>query len=87
MNHGWVEYRDKHLGPELEHAENFQIRYYGIEPEVRDNVAWASVRYELSVDLSGRHVDTEGRGTAVLEKYDGRWLIVHLHTSGRRRRQ
>ena len=24
----------------------------------------------------------EGRGTAVLEKIDGRWVIVHLHVSG-----
>jgi len=86
VNHGWADYRDNHLKPELAQFRNFQYRYYGIEPQVRGNVAWTSFRYELSVDTPGGHVEREGRGTAVLEKRDGRWLIVHLHTSGRRRR-
>ena len=31
------------------------------------------------------HVEAEGRGTAVLEKRGNRWLVVQLHTSGRRK--
>jgi len=38
------------------------------------------------MDTSGGHRDIEGRGTAVLEKANGRWQIVHMHTSGRPRR-
>lgn len=86
VNHGWSEYRDNHLGPELEGFENFQYRYYAVEPQVRGNVAWASFRYELAVDTQRGHIESEGRGTAVLEKRDNQWLIVHFHTSGRRRR-
>ena len=85
VNHGWVDYRDNHLGPELERFENFRLRYYGVEPQVRGDVAWGSFRYDLSLDMPSGHRESEGRGTAVLEKRDGRWLIVHLHTSGRRR--
>ena len=85
VNHGWVDYRDNHLGPELEAFENFEYRYYAVEPQVRGNVAWASFRYELAADTQRGHVESEGRGTAVLEKREGRWLIAHLHTSGRRR--
>ena len=85
VNHGWVDYRDNHLGPELERFENFRLRYYGVEPQVRGDVAWGSFRYELAYDAASGHRESEGRGSAVLEKRDGRWLIVHLHTSGRRR--
>lgn len=85
VNRGWVDYRDHHLGPELRDFQNFRYRYYEIEPQVRGTVAWASFRYELIADTPQGHVEVEGRGTAVLEKRDGRWLVVHTHTSGRRR--
>lgn len=85
VNRGWVDYRDHHLGPELAEFQNFSYRYLEIEPQVRGDVAWAPFRYEMSVDTQRGHVEAEGRGTAVLEKRNGRWLIVHLHTSGRRK--
>lgn len=85
VNKGWVDYRDHHLGPELKEMENFRYRYYEIEPQVRGNVAWASFRYDLAADTPRGHAEAEGRGTAVLEQRNGRWLVVHLHTSGRRK--
>lgn len=87
VNHGWIDYRDNHLAPELEEFENFVYRYFAIEPQVRGNVAWSPFRYELAFDGENGTVEIEGRGTAVLEKRDGSWLIVHLHTSGRRKRR
>ena len=86
VNHGWVDYRDHHLAPELAEFENFVYRYFAIEPQLRGNVAWSPFRYELAFDGENGRVEIEGRGTAVLEKRNGSWLIVHLHTSGRRKR-
>lgn len=83
VNNGWVDYRDNHLKPEL--AELGNLRYFDVEPQVRGNVAWAAFRYDLAVDTPRGHVEVEGRGTAILEKRANRWLIVHLHTSGRRK--
>ncbi len=85
VNQGWVDYRDHHLQPELAEFANFRYRYFEIEPQVRGGVAWAPFRYELVVDTPRGHVEVDGRGTAILEKRRGRWVIVHLHTSGRRR--
>ena len=85
VNHGWAEYRDEHLRPELEVLENLNYRYFAIEPQVRGNMAFAAFRYELSGSMEGRELDIEGRGTAVLERLQGQWKIVHLHTSGRNR--
>lgn len=86
VNHGWEEYRDHHLKPELEAFENFEYRFFSIEPQVRGEVAYTAFRYELSADTDRGHVEIEGRGTAILEKMDGRWRIVHTHTSGRPKR-
>jgi len=85
VNHGWADYRQHHLEPELAQFKNFAYRYFGVEPVVRGNVSWASFRYELSTDTPSGHVEVEGRGTAVLERRSGQWRVVHLHTSGRRK--
>ena len=85
VNHGWIDYRDNHLGPELAAFENFTIRYFAIEPQVRGDVAYSAFRYELSADMNGEHIEIEGRGTAILERMAGQWKIVHTHTSGRRK--
>lgn len=87
VNHGWSDYRDNHLGRELETFDGLQYRFFSIEPQVRGEVAWAAFRYELITDTPRGHLELEGRGTAVLEKQDGSWVIAHLHTSGRRRNQ
>ena len=83
VNRGWVDYRDHHLKPELEAMQNLQYRYFDVEPQVRGDVAWASFRYELSVEMSGEQLERVGRGTMVLERRAGEWKIVHSHTSGR----
>jgi len=83
VNHGWEEYRDHHLAPELEAFENFSYRYFAIEPQVRGDIAFSAFRYELTADLESGQIEIEGRGTAILERMDGQWRIVHTHTSGR----
>ncbi len=87
VNHGWADYRDNHLGPELADFKNFKYSYYAVEAQVRGNVAWASFRYDISMVTKRGPYDGEGRGTAVLEKRNGRLMIVHLHTSGRAKRK
>ena len=85
VNHGWEEYRDDHLEPELQAFQNLEYRYFAIEPQVRGNIAYAAFRYELSADTEDSQIDIEGRGTIILEKIEGQWKIVHIHTSGRPR--
>lgn len=86
VNHGWEDYRDHHLKAELQAFDNFQYRFFAIEPQVKEDFAYSAFRYELSADTESDHIEIEGRGTAVLEKIGGQWKIVHLHTSGRPKR-
>ncbi len=86
VNHGWEEYRDHHLKPELQAFDNFQYHFFAIEPRVKEDFAYSAFRYELSADTESDHIEIEGRGTAILEKINEQWKIVHLHTSGRPKR-
>ena len=79
--HGWPEYRDKFLKPELARYKNLQFTHSAVEPQVRGNVAWVAFREELSGETASGPTKVSGRGTAVLEKLDGRWRIVHLQVS------
>lgn len=78
--HGWAEYRDQYLRPEMERFPGLRYAHTAIEPVVRGDVAWVAFRRELA--SSAQTVEpVHGRGTAVLEKREGRWVIVHLHLS------
>ncbi len=85
INRGWTEYRDHHLKPELESFQSLVYRAYEIEPHVEGELAWAIYRYELKVDLEEREIDNLGRGTAILEKRNGRWVVRHMQTASRAR--
>ena len=86
INRGWADFRDNHLAPEIKQMKNFRYRPFEIEPHVSGAMAWAIFRYHLNADLDGRSLDLIGRGTAVLEKKEGRWIVRHTHTASRPRR-
>lgn len=82
---GWANYRDHHLIPEMKELKNTKHTLSDIKVRVAGKTAWATFKYSLSGDLKERHLDVTGLGTAVLEERNGHWLIVHRHTSARRR--
>jgi ketosteroid isomerase-like protein len=48
----------------------------------RGNIAWTSVTFHIAVRLkNGQNLDLDGRHTAIWEKRNGKWLIVHEHVS------
>ena len=82
---GWANYRDDHLIPEMKELKNTKHTLSDIKVRVAGKTAWATFKYSLAGDLKERRIDVNGLGTAVLEERNGRWLIVHRHTSARRR--
>ena len=82
---GWANYRDHHLIPEMKELKNTKHTLSDIKVRVAGKTAWATFKYALAGDIKDRHIDVNGLGTAVLEERNGRWLIVHRHTSARRR--
>lgn len=76
--HSWAEYRDKMLKPELEKLSGLKVANTNVESVVRGDVAWIAFRQEIGASSGMAKV---ARGTAVLEKREGRWVIVHFHVS------
>ncbi len=88
VNRGWADYRDHHLGPELDMFETIDFSFSDIEAETRGNLGWANFRYSVHIVMPERVSDSGGVGTAVLVKGDDdRWRLRHLHTTPERRRQ
>ena len=69
---------DRAAVSELAPLEGLRYAHTAVEPVVRGSVARVAFRREISG--TGRTA-VEGRGTAVLEKVDAGWVIVHLHMS------
>lgn len=89
INDGWVDYRDRHLGPELKAFQNLQFTHSDTKVTVHagGQSAYATSRYTLKAKMGEREIDSEGLATYVLVKASsGAWQIRHSHTSSRARR-
>jgi hypothetical protein len=76
--HSWADYREKSLKPDLAKFSGLKVVHTGVEAQVRGNVAWVAFKQEIGGSSGTPRI---GRGSAVLEKLDGRWTIVHYHIS------
>ena len=89
INNGWIDYRDRHLGPELKSFENLQFGHSNTKVLVLPGgqSAYATSEYSIKAKMGDRQIDSGGLETLVLVKSaDGTWKIRHSHTSNRARR-
>ena len=89
VNNGWIDYRDRHLGPELKSFENLQFGHSNTRVTVLPGgqSAYATSEYSIKAKMGDRQLDSGGLETLVLVKSsDGAWKIRHSHTSSRARR-
>lgn len=84
-NYGWADYRDHHLKPEMAEMKNVRYELSDVKVRMAGTTAWSTFKYTIAADLPGRHVDGSGLGTAILEKQENAWKIVHWHTSSPRK--
>ena len=88
VNTGWADYRDHHLGPELEEmqAPAFSRSNVAVYPLDGGRFAYVTSEYRLKTRLKDRDIDATGLETLIVVKgADGAWKIRHSHTSSRRR--
>lgn len=84
VNRGWVDYRDNHLKPEISELKNVKYYLSNIEPHIDGSTGWATFEYTIS-GKTDKDVAFQGQGlgTAILEKQEGKWRIVHWHSSSK----
>jgi ketosteroid isomerase-like protein len=86
INNGWIDYRDRHLGPELKAFENLQFAHSNTKVTTLPGgqSAYATSEYAIKAKMGERQLDSSGLETLVLVKGpDGTWKIRHSHTSSR----
>ena len=89
VNHGWADYRDNHLGPELEEMDAPRLTHTDVVVRVLDGEArsaYVTSEYRLQTRIKGSDVDAGGLETLLVSRtMGGPWKIRHSHTSSRRR--
>lgn len=84
VNRGWIDYRDNHLKPEISELKDVKYSLSNIEPHIEGSTAWAIFDYTISGKTDkGVAFQGQGLGTAILEKQEDKWRIVHWHSSGK----
>jgi ketosteroid isomerase-like protein len=89
INTGWIDYRDRHLGPELKSFENLEFGHTNTRVTMLPGgqAAYATSEYTIKAKMGDRVLDSGGLETLVLVNgADGTWKIRHSHTSSRPRR-
>lgn len=84
----WSDYRDHHIGPEIDAIESFVMtRASSTERKSTDGtMAFVAWPIEYTINLSdGRVIESRGTVTFVLENHGGHFKIRHLHWSSRKR--
>jgi ketosteroid isomerase-like protein len=86
INNGWIDYRDRHLGPELKAFENLQFGHINTKVATLPGgqSAYVTSEYSIKAKMGERELDSRGLETLLLVKgADGSWKIRHSHTSSR----
>jgi ketosteroid isomerase-like protein len=86
INNGWIDYRDRHLAPELKALQNLLVGHTETNVTVfpGGQSAYATSRFTIKAKMGERDVDSEGLETLLLVKIpDGSWKIRHSHISTR----
>lgn len=88
-NDGWADYRDNHLGPELQAMDDLQFSRFNVTPHLLDRertTACVTAEFRAKGRVQGREIDIAGLETLVLVKDpSGAWKIRHSHASVRDR--
>ena len=85
-NVGWPDYRDNHIGPEMKEWESLSYAEPVIvDLEAAGDTAWAATQSTVTIVSGGKPMTIDAAETFVLRKSAGRWLIRHIHWSGKRR--
>src|SRR5712692_2389969 len=77
---GWARYLQAYMR-QRERVTNVRLDRTNTFIRVQGNFAWATYQWEFAGVTDGNPSAARGQTTLVFEKREGRWLIVHNHTS------
>ncbi len=76
----WAKYAQAYQA-QRERMQNGNLDRLNTYINVKGNLAWAGYQWQFFALVDGKPTGAHGHTTLVFEKRNGRWLIVHNHTS------
>lgn len=81
IDDSWEQYRDGHLGHEIEAFESFNMNFEINETFNKDAMALVRGFYNLSAFMDGDSISSRGLVTFAMISEDSNWKIIHLQFS------
>jgi len=76
---------EHHVVPESNSFDNFEVTFSNIDTRVEGDFAWAvaDFEYKATVKSDQRKLHSRGYETFLFRRVDGKWMIIHTHSSAR----
>ncbi len=81
LSSGRDDYLAEYVEPRIRSLDDRYCRFDDIQVRLARNTAWATYRFALAGNRDGESVETRGVGTMILQKIQGSWRVVHVHSS------
>ena len=85
QNTSLTELIEHHVEPEGDSLDNFELDLSNVETHVEGHFAWAiaDVNLQATIKSDQRQIHYRGYETFLFRRIDGKWMIVHTHSSTR----
>ena len=85
QNAGLTDLIEHHVEPEGDSLDNFELDISNVETHIEGHFAWAIADVELRATIKSdqRAIHYRGYETFLFRQIDGKWMIVHTHSSTR----
>lgn len=89
QNEGLTDLIEHHVVPEGNHLEDFDLKFENIEVHLETGFAWAiaDVSVYAVIKSDGRVIDKKGYETFLFRQIEGKWKVVHTHSSTRSKKK
>ncbi len=85
QNEGLTDLVEHHVEPEGDALDNFELSLFDIETHIEGDFAWAVAKVEFTAFLKSEQRELHSRGyeTFLFRRVDGKWKVIHTHSSSR----
>ena len=89
QNVGLADLVENHVEPEKDALYFLELNFNNIQIHIENDFAWALADTEVKgkVKRNDREFDKTGYQTFLFKKVEGKWKVIHTHSSSRDRRR
>lgn len=81
VDDSWEQYRDGHLGKEIEEMQNITFSLDVVDSLINNEMALLRGKYLIKGEMPDQQINSDGLVTISMQVEDGMWKIIHLQFS------